>query len=317
MMCGLLLLTLALPAADPKPELANRALNPEAIAHWELAQYHESRRSKIWTAGPALVSYAKAIEIEPQYAAPYLDRGRLYFERDQLDEALADYDAAVRLLPQFAGAFVSRGDLHLHRGDDRKALADFDAAIRLLDASNRPIIVGNHQNSVRAWRGLDYAYARRCLARLFLKDRVGAQADLESAVQNLRRFVPSLSEEDLKRANGRRAGHYQLAAAWVLATHPDADVRDGRLAQQLVAKVQDPDPDGLGEVTHDTDPVRAAVAAELGRFAEAVRWEKKYLDRVSRMAWGTPWSGSRYRSGEYEDRRPLRSRSTWFLPEKP
>ena len=100
-MSGWLFFTLALcPAADPKPELANRALDADAVAHWQLAQDHESRRSKIWSPGPALVNYAKAIEIEPQYAAPYLDRGRLYFECDKLDEALADYNAAVRLLPQ-------------------------------------------------------------------------------------------------------------------------------------------------------------------------------------------------------------------------
>src|SRR5262245_32213716 len=129
-MSGWLFFSLALcPAADPKPELANRALDADAVAHWQLAQDHESRRSKIWSPGPALVNYAKAIEIEPQYAAPYLDRGRLYFECDKLDEALADYNAAVRLLPQFAGAFISRGDLHLFRGDARQALADFDEAI--------------------------------------------------------------------------------------------------------------------------------------------------------------------------------------------
>src|SRR3954453_21262977 len=104
MTSGLLILSLALQtAADPKPDLANRGLHPDAIAHWELAQHHESRKSKVWSAGPALMNYTKAIEIEPQYAAPYLDRGRLYFECDKLDEALADYDAAVRLVPQFAG----------------------------------------------------------------------------------------------------------------------------------------------------------------------------------------------------------------------
>src|SRR5262245_66098192 len=129
-MSGWLFLSLALhAAADPKPDFANHVLNPEAVAHWELAQHYESKRSRIWSPGPALVNYAKAIEIEPQYAAPYLDRGRLYFECDKLDEALADYNAAVRLLPQFAGAFISRGDLHLFRGDARQALADFDEAI--------------------------------------------------------------------------------------------------------------------------------------------------------------------------------------------
>lgn len=315
---GLLILSLTLQtAADPKLDLANRALQADAVAHWELAQYHESRRSKVWSAGPALVNYTKAIEIEPQYAAPYLDRGRLYFECDKLDEALADYDAAVRLLPQFAGAFISRGDLHLHRGNDQKALADFDEALRLLNASNKLIVVGDHQYLIRGWKGLDYAYSRRCLVRLFLKDRVGARADLEAAVQNLPKFVPPLSDKELQNANLRQAGRYYSAAAWILSTHPDAAVRDGRLAQQLLGKVREPNPNTIVDVSTDSYPVRAAVAAELGMFPQAVEWEKKYMDRVSGMTWGTPWVGSRYRLGEYEERRPLRDRSTWFLPEKP
>jgi tetratricopeptide (TPR) repeat protein len=317
MIPGWLFLSLTLHiAADPKPDLANRALDEEAVAHWRLAQYHESRRSKIWTAGPAFVNYGKAIEIEPQYAAPYLDRGRLYFECDKLDEALADYDAAVRLLPQFAGGFISRGDLHLHRGDDRKALSDFDEAIRLLNVSNTSIGVGSHEYRIPAWKGLDYAHSRRCLVRLFLKDRTAAMTDLEAAIRNLPKFH-NLSDKQLQGANRTQAARYYSAAAWVLATHPDAAVRDGRLAQQLLAKVQEPDPETIVAASEHTYPVRAAVAAELGLFPEAMEWEKKYSDCVSGMAWGTPWVGSRYRLEEYEQRRQLRVRSTWFLQEKP
>ncbi len=73
----------------------------------------------------------KAIEINPNVASAYSNRGLALKELKRLDDALASYDAAIALKPDYAQAFNNSGLAlqELKRLDD--ALASYDKAIAL------------------------------------------------------------------------------------------------------------------------------------------------------------------------------------------
>ena len=60
----------------------------------------------------ALANYTKAIELNPQDATAYIDRGILYHqELGDSEAALMDFNEAIRLNPEDATAYNNRGQL--------------------------------------------------------------------------------------------------------------------------------------------------------------------------------------------------------------
>ena len=78
----------------------------------------------------ALQDYNKAIELNPNDAA-YYNRGILKKDMNDKDGALQDYNKAIELNPNYAVAFNNRADLYLERDNLDKALADVNHSIDL------------------------------------------------------------------------------------------------------------------------------------------------------------------------------------------
>jgi len=81
--------------------------------------------------GYALQDLNQAIALNPNYALAYNNRGKVYFQRKKYDLALQDYDRAISLKPDFAKACVNRGKVYFMRQDYDLAMMDFDRAIAL------------------------------------------------------------------------------------------------------------------------------------------------------------------------------------------
>jgi len=79
----------------------------------------------------ALDDYSMAIQLKPDYAEAYNNRGVTLKDLDRHQEALDDYGMAIQLKPDYAEAYNNRGITF--KGVDRhqEALENFDAAIRL------------------------------------------------------------------------------------------------------------------------------------------------------------------------------------------
>ena len=77
----------------------------------------------------ALADINQAIRLDPQLAAAYDARGRVYHFHPE--RALFDFDAAIKLDPRFAAAYVDRGAAYRLDGKLDSALGDLDEAIRL------------------------------------------------------------------------------------------------------------------------------------------------------------------------------------------
>ena len=79
----------------------------------------------------AIADCDKAIQLQPDYAAAYNNRGNAKAGLGRYDEAIADYDKAIRLNPDYAAAYYNRGNAKAGLGRHDEAIADYDKAIRL------------------------------------------------------------------------------------------------------------------------------------------------------------------------------------------
>ena len=79
----------------------------------------------------AIEDHNKALDLNPSYAEAYFNRGGAYKSKNNYDRAIADFNKATDLNPNFAGAYNHRGVVYLDRGDYDCAIADFTKAIDL------------------------------------------------------------------------------------------------------------------------------------------------------------------------------------------
>ena len=79
----------------------------------------------------AIADLTRAIELNPDYAEPYHNRGNIYRERGEFDQAIKDYREAIKLKPDYVEAYHNSGTVYLSRGNFDKAVKDFSKAIKL------------------------------------------------------------------------------------------------------------------------------------------------------------------------------------------
>jgi len=79
----------------------------------------------------AIKDFTRAIQLEPQNAVNYKERGDVYIEKNNDDKALADFSQAIKLDPYDVDAYKKRGITYNRKKDYSKAIADCNQAIRL------------------------------------------------------------------------------------------------------------------------------------------------------------------------------------------
>lgn len=178
----------------------------------------------------ALANFSKVIEMRPDYTDALFNRAEVYFELEQYGEAVNDYSEAIRLQPNEAEFYARRGSANYQLRQLDLALADYDRAVQLA-----PLIA-------------EFVVDRGDVFR--------ATGQWEKAAAAYRQAI------SLDKQYGRA---YQ-SAAWLMATCPDARVRDARLATEAAEKAISLDGDG-DFVYLDT---LAAAYANAVRFDEAV-----------------------------------------------
>ena len=61
----------------------------------------------------------------------YYDRGLIYYNRKQFDEAIGDVDRAILFDPEYLEAYNNRGLAYRGKGNNDKAISDFSEALKL------------------------------------------------------------------------------------------------------------------------------------------------------------------------------------------
>jgi len=96
----------------------------------------------------ALDAFTKAIELNPQDANAYSNRGLACDKLGNYQQAIKDYNKAIKLNPQYATVYINRGIAYAKLGNTKQGIKDFNKTIEL-----------NPQNSLAYYnKGIAYAH---------------------------------------------------------------------------------------------------------------------------------------------------------------
>ena len=254
-----------LPPADPlMADVANLLENAAAYE----ARGAQALDARDWPG--AIEQLTKAIAIAPRNAYTRLNLGTAYYMQRDADRALEQYREAVRLLPSLARAHFGIGVLMETRGQDAGAIEEFTAAV-----TNDPA----------------YLEARFSLANALR--RSGRVEESLPHYADVLRINPAVSQASFGYAIGLvRLGRYQEARdrlerdvkafpeqlgfahalARLLAAAPDDHVRNGARAQAILQELL------KNQRTSALAETMAMTQAELGRFKEAVGWQRTAIE---------------------------------------
>jgi tetratricopeptide (TPR) repeat protein len=117
---GVIVLCIAAPSAAAEPSDEARQIAAKA---WDLRQRKDYDK--------AIAGWTKAIELAPDWAAPYYERGCDYLSKNATDKAIADLTKAISIDPGMSSAYGMRGSAYEQVGDLDRALADYTEAAKL------------------------------------------------------------------------------------------------------------------------------------------------------------------------------------------
>ena len=188
----------------------------------------------------AAQSFARAVELEPSDVEYRVNLSAAFMRTGKLAEAIVQLDRAIALDEDSIIAYVYRSQAHLQLGDLESARMDLD------------FVLDREPSNVAHW-------VRR-------GDVCERQGDMRSAVASFRKALQIDPNQP----------PIASRAAWILATHPDASLRDGvtavRLAEQAALATE-------RQVAPVLD-VLAAAYAETDRFEKATITVDEALARL-------------------------------------
>jgi tetratricopeptide (TPR) repeat protein len=276
----------------------------------------------------AIKDIEEAIRLDPS-ARTYNGRAWIWLGKKEYDKAIADSNEALRLNPHSEGAYRNRGVALAAKEERDKATVDFTEVIRLdpkcFDAYfNRGLqwlrkkeydkAIADHSEAIRLDSNFAIAYYCRGLAWGYKGDYDRAIADFSETVRLDRKcahaFVLRAYAWAHTKAYGKAIADFNetvrldpkcrdgyTGRAWIWATCPDPNNRDGKKAIESARQGLAIDPNNPWCMV-----IRAAAHAEIGEFAEAVRWQERALEDLNLIQYP-----DQSRILElYRDKRPLR-----------
>ncbi len=87
----------------------------------------------------AIALFTHLIALNPSSATDYNNRGLVYFQSNQPEQAIADYNQAIELNPLLDRVYNNRANYYAHQGRLSEAILDYETAIDL------------NPHNVRAW----------------------------------------------------------------------------------------------------------------------------------------------------------------------
>jgi tetratricopeptide (TPR) repeat protein len=101
------------------------------VAYFKRGKAYLDYRTDTRDLDRAIADLTKAIEIDPEYADAYNQRGITFGRNGDFARAIADQSKAIEINPAFALAYNSRGYTNQQQKDYDRALADYNKAIEL------------------------------------------------------------------------------------------------------------------------------------------------------------------------------------------
>ena len=247
-----------------------RALEIEpgfAKAHYNLAGILRDRGQ----VDEAAVHFQRALEIQPEYSMAHYNLGEIFRQKGRLDEAIVHFRRAVQIRPEYADAHNGLGVTLLRKGQKDEAIVHLQQALEI-----RPDRAEDHNNLA----GVLWQQGRVQDAIMHYQKALALRPYYALAHHNLGKLLQQGGQVREAIAHYRRALEIQpdFAAArgslaWVLATSPEASVRDGIRAVELAQDAV--------RLSGGTDPLLVAVLgaahAEAGQFPQAIAAAQRAL----------------------------------------
>jgi tetratricopeptide (TPR) repeat protein len=230
------------------------------------------RQAHIYTGPEAL--WLDTLKKDPSSWVAHNNLGVLLLERKDYPQAIQQFQAAISLKPDLAEAQSNLSLALLREGRIDDAIEHGLQAVRLEPASSKlHSILGT-----AFWRKGDVRRAATYFRNAISHEPVAPQAHYNLGLLYMKEAsvfqdIPpreAITHFEKALALNRRTIQTVYTLAWILATHPDASIRDGARAVQLAQEAC--------ERTNYRDPILldtlAAAYAETGRFQDAIQIER-------------------------------------------
>lgn len=235
--------------------------------HQELRQFEELVKAAEWV-----------LTLQPGHAAAHAKLAFAKLHLGQFPAARAAAEACMRAAPENPEAYNIRGLVRHHYGDLQGAIADYDQAVE-----RNPTTPSTFSNRGFAYHQLgqidlalaDYAeeekrhpqFAVTYNNRGFLYHKIG-------------RFADARTQYHSAIARGPVHPNAYKNLAWLQATCPDAEFRDGLAALANIQRALELD----AWRTKAWLEILAAAHAELGNFSDAVRRQSEAITQLARSS---------------------------------
>jgi Tfp pilus assembly protein PilF len=219
----------------------------------------------------AITQFQQALQINPGFAAAHNNLGKVLLERGRVDEAITHFQEALRIDPNLAVTHINLGLALSQQGKVDEAITQYQEALEIkADDADARVSLGN---LLLQKGGVDEAITQYQKALQSKPANAKAENNLGNALLQ-------------KGSVGGAIAHFQKALqlepdqptvqnnlAWLLATCPEASLRDGVRAVELARQAN--------TLTGGKAPVilrtLAAALAEAGRYSEAVESAQRAL----------------------------------------
>ena len=207
-------------------------------------------------ANSAIQDYNKAIELKPKSVEPYNNRGVAYCDIGDYTRAIEDYTKAIQLKPKLAVPHNNRGAAYYDKGDYTRAIENYDAAIQL-----KPDYADAYYNRGEAWLHLkewDKAKADLAAAKDLGMDIIAAfHNDYKNVEAHERANRVKLPEDIAAMLTQRRRSRYPKTEKFL---RPDGIPFESPDILNLLAKLRD-----AGPPLSQYIPMRSTFGIKTGR----------------------------------------------------
>jgi tetratricopeptide (TPR) repeat protein len=188
----------------------------------------------------AILNFNLALKDNPQSSAAYYCLGFTWAAKNDFVKAVESYTKAIEIDPMLKNAYIDRAYYNKKLGNYDESLADYTKIIEL------------EPKEAKAY------CARADLLCLVKKDYTSAKADYENAIASDPTYWSAYNDY-----------------AWLLATCPDEQIRNGKRAVELLQRVL--------RAAHESPAyldTLAAAYAEFGDFSKAIEIQGNVISIV-------------------------------------
>jgi protein O-mannosyl-transferase len=276
----------------------------DAWAHYNLADV----RAMQGRFREALGHYTAAQELKPNDVPLGIARAEALQHLGEFTAAREQLDHLLARDPQSAGLHVKLGQLLTREDKLADALASYDVALQMQPDNAQ---TWSDKGLVLEWLGR-FDEATNCYRRAIelQPTQLAYRLNLASVAYGQRRAEEALEQVRAAYQLQPNWPEIVLGNAWVQATDPNPQRRDGKLALRTATLVCEVSRNQMGQALD----VRAAAHAELGQFDEAVAWQRRALALVPTAAPPLLRAALEDRLRRYEKHQPCRAPSDPDVP---